>query len=283
MSEYFKWANFDKHKVLSNDLWGDGISLSCFTYLGSVRNDAVATLLAGPWAGDRVILCGDYARFRDDDACEVRRNLASLGSDNLPYDWDDDPECEAAGLFRAARGLSREVWLYGGEAVTLPFEGPFSLEPRRVRYVINETKLEFVDRFRGPVLRVFPNRVDREDLFAVLCCSGDVFEDFPDGRWFGDRLRASDERPDPGYRDVTALYEYRGEATTLSDEEILSAYASSAADGSCLDVENGGVRKLLRSVGSDKQGKAGSDGFVREEGCPECGGKNILLQMGCWD
>lgn len=248
MGEYFKWANYDKRKVLSNDLWGDGIKLSCFTHSGSVRNDAVATLLADPWAGDRVILCGDYAHFRNDDDCEFRRNMASLCPDNLPYDWDDDPECEAAGLFRAARGLSREVWLRGGDAVMPPFEGPFSLEPRRVRYVVNEDKSEYLDRFRGPVLKVFPGRVEREDLFPILCCSREIFEGEADGRWFGNRLRASDERPSSGYRNITPCYEHRGEATTLSDEEILSAYVSSAAGKSGLTLEDGELAELLRSA-----------------------------------
>lgn len=251
MGEYFKWANYDKRKVLSNDVWGEGVNLSDFVQQRSARNDAAATLLAGPWAGDRVILCGDEACFFDDDECKFRRSLAPLRPDDLPYDWDNDPECEAAGLFRAARGLSRRVWLYGRDAVTLPFEGPFSLEPRQVRYVVNETKKEYVDRLHGPVLKVSLGGVEREDLFPVLCCSRSTYGSNPEGRWFGDRLWASDERPSSSYRDITPCHEYRGEGTKLDDKEILDAYASSDAGESGMALEYGELQKFLRAVSAD--------------------------------
>lgn len=259
MGEYFKWANYDKRKVLSNDLWNEGISLTCFTFAGSGRNDAVATLLAGPWAGDRVILCGDEACFSDDDDNALKRELSSLRPDDLPYDWDDDPEREAGGLLRIARGRAREVWLDGRcPPVELPFEGPFSLEVAKVRYVVNESKMEYVDRLRGPVLRVFPGRVQREDIFPLLCCSRDPYvERDPEGRWFGDRLRASDVRPGPSYLDVSAAYEHWGARTELSDEEILAAYAASGFGEDGAFAERGDLAELLRKHRAPKEGEDG--------------------------
>lgn len=54
MGQYFEWLNLDKMEMIGNSPWKCGSKLPDNTYVGNEKTDAVLTLLASRWKGDRL-------------------------------------------------------------------------------------------------------------------------------------------------------------------------------------------------------------------------------------
>jgi hypothetical protein len=106
MGQYYKIVNLDRQEYLNPWEFGDGQKLMEFGCSGGGAMAGLAILLAnsngrgggdlrsdnpiiGSWAGDRIVIAGDYAEIGD--ACEayVKKNIYDLCSDNA---GDDHPK-----------------------------------------------------------------------------------------------------------------------------------------------------------------------------------------------
>ena len=105
MGQYFKIVNLDKKQYLHPHEFGDGLKLTEFSFSGCGTMSGLAILLAdgngqgggdldsanpiiGSWAGDRIVVAGDYAengKFVDGTIEDELKNIYSLASDN----WED--------------------------------------------------------------------------------------------------------------------------------------------------------------------------------------------------
>lgn len=115
----------------------------------------------------------------------------------------------------------------------MPYEGPFDLEVIHRRYVMEDGRREFVDRELAPVHDVYDAGGtilrDRWDPVGWLLRLSNL-DDPWEGRWVAGRVRASDEPPAPGYRDVSAdahlSYGRSASAVCAPDEEVRAVLAS---------------------------------------------------------
>lgn len=239
MGQYFNWVNFDKNEIIEDWPWPNGNKLHKSAYLGCEETDAALTMLAGGWAGDFVAFLGDYATFENEThpkRREAELRLAGTCCEEYIYSCAD-----ICGRFDYTRDHPKtrhpvyedddiyETWV--------PYDGPFDVAIHCYRYVANETKKEFVDRFCTAVRYIDKNtgEIIRYDPFPELMCSQTGWLEDPEneieGRWFGDTVRPSDEHPGDGYTAVAQNYSYWAPPSiTCSDEEIMRIVAEYGLD-----------------------------------------------------
>lgn len=238
MGQYFEWVNFDKHESVETWPWPNGQKLVESAYVGCEQTDAVLTMLAGEWAGDLVVFLGDYAGFEDEThpgRREVELRLQGMCLDDYVLDCKD-----ICGRFDyVGRHPEATYPVFGaepGEEVERHYEGPYDVAIRHFRYVVNESKREYVDRARTAVCRIDgkTGRIVRYDPFPQLMCSETLGLERPeseiDGLWFGDVVRPTDERPGDGYTAVAQWYSFFGPPLNCSDEEIRRVIAEHGLD-----------------------------------------------------
>ena len=131
-------------------------------------------MLAGDWAGDLVVFLGDNARFKDEahpGRREVERRLVEAISDHYTYDFTD-----IGGRFDYVRDhpeVRHFVEHDDGSYGMAPYNGPYDVEIHQFRYVVNESKKEYVDRCHTAVRYIDKDtgEIVRYDPFPELMCS----------------------------------------------------------------------------------------------------------------
>jgi hypothetical protein len=98
MGQYYKTCNIDKREMLNPHDLGDGLKLMEFGMSGRGTLTALAALLimdrqgVGPWAGNRIVVAGDYA----DEGRFVPKECADLNLYAYACAYDKDEEEEEA-------------------------------------------------------------------------------------------------------------------------------------------------------------------------------------------
>ena len=226
MSQVYDWFNYDKMERL-DWWWSCGGKLWGNCWNRCEENNALLTLLAGRWKGDRVIRYGCEGLDTPEDGRPFLKEIEAVNVEEMCYDSPD-----ITGLFEETRGHPHDVYDENGHfAGEEPFEGPFELKLEWYRYVINVDRKQYYDRERTAVRSVRDGVVNRDDLFTVLCIPYGRDEMVGGERlqsWFGEVLAASNEVPGSDYEDITDVH-WRGSLPTdLTDVEILG-YVSEGA------------------------------------------------------
>lgn len=246
MGQYFEWVNFDKGEIIATWPWPNGQKLHECAYVGCEETDAALTMLAGEWAGDFVVFLGDCATFENETYSnhkELQRRLKGMNLEDYVFDCKD-----ICGRFDYVRRHPEATYpVYGaepGEEVERHYEGPYDIAIRHFRYVVNESKREYVDRVRTAVRSIDSKsgRIVRYDPFPQLMCSETLGIEHPereiDGLWFGDLIRPTDEHPGDDYAAVAQRYSHFGPPLTCSDDEIrriISEHRLNIADKNILE------------------------------------------------
>lgn len=219
MGQYFTWLNVDKREQLDPLAFEGGLKWCETCYVGSERTEAALSLLAGPWAGDAVVFMGDYCRPGELDNALMSRVAAEYGERGA-CDYMEDTFTNIAGRFAVVRG--RAEYLYEDDAPlgAREYVGTFDIEFSHPRYLVNDSKREYVDRERTMVWHVtrghLPFSVVRFDPTPLLLSSGRGLDGFDDcGPWLGDSVFATSIRPDDGYADMSHTY-----VCTFGDNEV---------------------------------------------------------------
>ncbi|OUP09804.1 hypothetical protein [Collinsella sp. An2] len=254
MGQYFSWVNFDKNEIIEDWPWANGSKLHESAYLGCEETDAALTMLAGDWAGDFVAFLGDYAEFENEThpkRREIEQRLGDMACEDYIYSCTDI--CGRFDYTREHPEVRRPV--YDGDSIYerwVPYDGPFDVAIHCYRYVVNESKKEFVDRFCTAVryINVETSEIVRYDPFPELMCSqtGGLIdpEHEIEGLWFGDFIRPTDVHPGSEYKAVAQNYSYWAPpAITGSDEEIrhiIAEHRLNIADKDILEQIYGHLR-----------------------------------------
>ena len=229
MSQVYDWLNFDKHEKL-DWWWSCGGKLWGSNWTSCEENNALLTLLAGRWKGDRIIRFGCEGLETPEDGRPFLEEIDSGMVDDIEYESED-----ITGLFEETRGHPRDVLDEDGHFIgEEPIEGPFELKLEWYRYIVNTERRQFIDRERAAVQCIRGMEVVRDDVFTVLVTpfyravvGG---EEIVGASWFGEVLSATNERPGEGYADVTGVHSEYGTPTDLADEEILAYVSVGAPD-----------------------------------------------------
>lgn len=213
MSQYFNWVNFDKREIIADWPWTCGSGLRESAYVGCEKTDAVLTMLASDWAGDIVVFLGDYAHFEnetDPNRREVERRLAGMSCEDYIYNCTDI--CGRFDYTGDHPEVRYPVFSDDGSEEWVPYDGPFDVAIQGFRYVVNESKREFVGRTNTAARHVDDStgEVVRYDPFPELMCSQVARQGAARrgilGRWFGDVIRPTNEHPGDGYAAVAQDY-----------------------------------------------------------------------------
>lgn len=210
MGAYYAWINATKMEHLGNEPFAYGVKLLENCRFPNDRTDVALTLLADRWHGDLVAYLSDYT---DLSKCEGPglTKMAGFFPEN-PRDYVEDHGMDVGGYFSCFR---EEKWYFPteddpeGECLH-PYTGPLDQEAVVYRYVVNETRKEYLDRFNGRHLCTV-NGVDiLEDVTPALL--SDIWylkrngKEVPMGLWVGDMITPTNEQPNPSYKDVTSEF-----------------------------------------------------------------------------
>lgn len=237
MGQYYTAVNMDKRERLYSHCFDSGLKLTESCYVGNDYMEAFNWLLAGPWKGDRVFYCGDYAW--DDDRGSAGKLLHAL-ADRDPYEFAE--ECEDISTrFAACKGNTRLVPDPGQARnakhrryVTVPLEGTFDIEPEHYRYLANLDRMVYVDREMSPVAWVWRKgaeigvtRYDPLPLYLAIGngLGGGDFRGAGEGEvgsWAGQRVVPTNEPP-AGFAPVGIPFDEEGLLIRLPDSEIKQA------------------------------------------------------------
>lgn len=212
MGAYYTWVNASKQEYFSSMPFAYGFKILENCRYPNDRTDAVLTLIASEWRGDLVAFVSDYSDLSDEKGNGLARISALLTA--TPCEYVEENGTDICGRFPCARGEEGLLDVSGrpGEKDWQPYDGPFDLEPTVFRYVVNETRGEYLDRENGHPLGILPNGTQiLEDVFPALM--GDVLRSLKhsgelcqSGVWIGDLIRPTNDTPDPSYREITREY-----------------------------------------------------------------------------
>ncbi len=210
MGAYYAWVNATKMERLGNGPFAYGVKILENCKLPNDRTDVALTLLAGRWHGDLVACVSDYT---DLEKCEGEgfRSMAELIPEN-PIDYVEENGYDVGALFSCFKG---QEWYFPTDddpeaKFTHPYEGPLDQEPIFYRYVVNETRREFLDRLGGRRLCTFEGKDILEDVTPAIL--GDTYRleyrgnEASGGPWVGDLITPTNDRPGPDFTDVTPDY-----------------------------------------------------------------------------
>ena len=270
MGQYYAFVNMDKKERIRAHSFGSGLKLMESCYVGNDYMEAASHLLAGPWKGDRVLYCGDYAwDDSDGSACGRLRELA----ESDPYEFARSCE-DISTRFSSCKGgtqLESFETSDGRQGFrSVPLEGSFDIKPEHYRYIANETKGVFVDREKAPVAWVWVDKGDfgitRTDPLPLFMAignghgGGDYWGPNQDqvGSWAGDEIVPTNERPGEGFREIESPFDENGVFLTLGDDRLSEAVRANLGK----IEERGGmdVKELVESLGLDpKRGETLQD------------------------
>lgn len=255
MAQYFFWMNFDRREMLDPLAHDSALNQTATSYLGAEYTEAALTLLEGEWAGQAVLFMGDYTDLEGATNPLLVRIREEYG--NHPFDEADETFTNISGRFYEVEGREEHVYIDEDTEFERPYSGPFDLRYTRPRYVINQSKREYVDRLSTCVwyLRRTPSfevvRFDPTSLLLTTWRGLDGYEDDEHGPWVGDYVTASSELPGNGCADATRKYVYTNRDDELpvyaTDVQIEAVWRRRAEDyGDLTEEEIGAIRALLR-------------------------------------
>lgn len=260
MGQYYTFVNMDKKERLYSHSFGSGLKLMESCYVGNEYMEAISHLLAGPWKGDRVLYCGDYAW--DDPSGSAGERLHELVKQD-PYDFAEKCE-DVSTRFAACKGntcLESFETADGGHGFrSVPLEGTFEIKPEHYRYLVNETKGVFVDREAAPVAWVWAEggdfgitRTDPLPLFMAIgngLGGGDYWgpNESQVGLWAGDAIVPTNERPGDGFREIASPFDENGVFLTMKDDDLTRVIR---ANMDKMTPERGGLdaKELVEKLG----------------------------------
>lgn len=229
MGQYFDWVNPDKKEMIGSYPWKCGFKLEENTYLGNEKTDAMLTLMATRWKGDRVIFLGDYAEFKNETNPYRRAFELDLGGHGIEGYLFEDLE-DVAGVFKWVRDEGDNVHYDDETGDDVPYTGPFDTDIQAFRYVLDDDAQEYVDRLRCPVRYISSNplKVLRYDPVPILLCSFEGGHLDPlYGRWFGHRVRPTNDAPPETYVQIGQDYCYWTDSEhpviNEPDDEVIAA------------------------------------------------------------
>lgn len=234
MGQYYTAVNVDKRERLYSHSFGSGLKLTESSYVGNDYMEAFNWLLAGPWKGDRVFYCGDYAW--DDDRGSAGKLLHAL-TDRDPYEFAE--ECEdILTRFAACKGNTRLAPAPGQPEgatclryVEKPIEGTFEIEPEHYRYLANLDRMVYVDREKSPIAWVWREgrklgvtRYDPLPLYLAIGngLGGGDFHGAGEGEigsWAGQKMVPTNDPP-AGFAPVDIPFDEEGLLIRRPDAEI---------------------------------------------------------------
>ena len=245
MMQDFVWINYDRLQYLNAADFDEPANIKGYTGNSRTCSNALYTLLADRWKGDRVILIGERwtdeesdplvkdlrSRYRND---EYRGNIwqASLSEFENMAKYFEDADRDMV-VFRLEDSNRRSDPVYEEHK-----DDPdlfFSEQTVYYRYVINHTKREY---YRRKSLK------DRNNWFnplSFLLISAEGYYGGSYGMWIGDSLEVTnDERMVErlGYRNVTMLYTY----------QYFLGSADQKRKDTVLDPETSSKDKMLESI-----------------------------------
>ncbi len=191
MSQSFMWVNFTKRQFLQDEPFPYGLRYTESCYVGNLKTDAASTLLEKEWRGDVVAFAGEHLF----DLREAAKSGRYPGLAKLLEAAIDPVDIE-----REFEGVAGE------------------LEIARFRFMVNKTKRAYYDRESTQVVaggrRFDPLPLLLGTAWGSLLVDGGLpkapegsrMASAPDGLWVGDLVYPSDDRPEGGYEDVSALY-----------------------------------------------------------------------------
>lgn len=209
MGAYFGWVNATKMEYLGNGPFACSVGIMENCHFPNDRTDVALTLLADRWHGDLVAYVSDYTHLEELEGRGFRR-MAELIPEN-PRDYIEDNGIDVGSLFSCFKG---EEWYFPTDddpnaEFMHPYCGPLDQEAVLFRYVVNETRKEYIDRMGGRYLCTSKGVDILEDITPAIM--GDVYleylgEEIPEGPWVGDVVTPTNDRPGPGFTDVTLDY-----------------------------------------------------------------------------
>lgn len=249
MGQYFSWVNVDKHERLDNCFWDFAPSLHGRCLAPCEENQAMLSLLSTHWQGDVVVFCGDYADFSkggNHPGCKyIQEKVVASGwaTPDFIYEARD-----STGRLRIARDSPRNRRNSPEDETLDYYDGPFDVDIREWRYVVNPTRREYIDYQRTPVVFASAHFIQRYDPLSLLLASAIWALDDPneeiEGRWLGDVVYPTNERPD-------------GTFSLIADD-----YVDWTIDWPVLrGVTDEGVREMMVDTGVDLEA-AGNEDFL---------------------
>ena len=259
MGQYYTFVNMDKKEKLYSHSFGSGLKLMESCYVGNDYMEAISHLLAGPWKGDRVLYCGDYAWGEPGGSAYER--LHELAKQD-PYEFAEQCK-DISTRFAACEGntaLESFTNADGRQGFRqVPLEGTFEVKPEHYRYIVNETKGLFVDRDAAPVAWVWAARGDfgitRTDPLPLFMAIGNGLGggDYwgPNqgqiGSWAGDAIVPANERPGEGFQEIASPFDENGVFLTMGDgklSEVIRENMDKVAERGGMDA-----KELVESLG----------------------------------
>lgn len=234
MGQYYTAVNIDKRERICSHSFGSGLKLTESSYVGNDYMEAFSWLLAGPWKGDRVFYCGDYAWGEGGgSACQLLHAL----TDRDPYEFAE--ECEDISTrFATCKGNTRLVAdpnqarnAKHKRYVTVPLEGTFEVEPEHYRYLANLDRRVYVDRKKSPVAWVWcegrklgVTRYDPLPLYLAIGngLGGGDFHGTGEGEigsWAGQKVVPTNDPP-AGFALINTPFDEEGLLIRLPDDEV---------------------------------------------------------------
>ena len=210
MSAYYGWVNATKMEYLGNGPFACSVGIVENCHFPNDRTDVALTLLASRWHGDLVAYVSDYTHLEKLEGKGFRR-MAELIPEN-PLDYIEDNGTDVGGLFSCFKG---EKWYFPTEddpdaEFMHPYQGPFDQEPTFYRYVVNETRKEYIDRMGGRLLSSANGKTILEDVIPAILGDTNYLDhlgqEVSEGPWVGEVVAPANDRPGPDFTDVTQDY-----------------------------------------------------------------------------
>lgn len=217
MGEYYSWVNMDRREFVQCAHFSDSrCKLYQTIWYDCMGLRAFCTLLNREWRGQRIIYLGDES---DPEGDHGNQALAQLIEEHRMwdqpgslFDYVDENYYDITPVFAEAEGSLRqaiESALGTEEDETSsyhidlkdPFRGLFERRLTDFRYVVNETKGEFLDRERAQWSKGYP-----VNPLPLLLAYVSFEEESFLGTWIGDSLWATDELPSGELKDMTGIY-----------------------------------------------------------------------------
>ena len=233
MSTGYHWMNFERREQLAVEPFKSDIKLYSTCIIGNEYTEAALTLLTGDWAGDANAYISDDFTKKDLVGAGSPAFLVRAADKFGEFVFEEAEETFACveGRFTIMDGRVQRTYYDDWPLYTdKPYVGPFDLELAHPRYVINRTKLEYIDRHHTMACYIrrghLPFEVLRFDPTPLLLCTSGGLDDYwAHGPWLGDYVCAGDECPDESYRDATRDYIYvvgQERPVYATDKQILA-------------------------------------------------------------
>ncbi len=220
MGEYYEWCNVDKNERISPHDFQCGSKRYETSWEGNPFLMALFELMETDWKGDKIVWLGDEALEPGQEIpviSDLYRKAAASGYSCLT-DYQYEKMQNIDKQFRKARDMVMNAYrvyqIYGdtdemeeyGLAFENPEEGCFHREGVWFRYVINETKKEYVDQHE----KYHADADGGASGFPSLLGFGRMYPE--GGAWLGDQFTLSDTAPGEGYKQIhiKEIFEHNG-------------------------------------------------------------------------